>query len=171
MYLIAPYARYTRASGLFGMWKVLRKGLISYREGGRHGRSFGVPALQPPPPARSCRARYLLNCALRWWQRTQHHRFPFSVLCRFGQWPMRSTAMARHHEAVAQLRRAARPCAAASRCALWQRHITALPCSMLCSLSQWALRITAMPSYHEAVAWCAWLVWCSPATATRFAFT
>jgi hypothetical protein len=41
-----------------------------------HGRSFGVPAGVPhPPPARSCRARCLLNGAARWRQRTQHHRF------------------------------------------------------------------------------------------------
>ena len=46
--------------------------------------------------------------------------------------------MARHHEAVAWLRRVAWPCVAASRCAWWQRHITALPGSILCSLSQWA---------------------------------
>ena len=79
--------------------------MISYREGGRERRSFGVPALRLPPPARSCRARCLLNGALRWWQRTQHHRFPFSRLCSFGQWPMRSTAMARMHEPSARHRK------------------------------------------------------------------
>ena len=111
---------------------------ISFREGVRDRRPFGAPALRLPRPAQSCRARCLLNGALRWWQRTQHHRFPFLGLCRSGQWPMRSTAMARHHQAVAQLRPATRSCAAASRCAWWQRHITALPCSRLCSPSQWA---------------------------------
>ncbi len=79
--------------------------------------------------------------------------------------------MARHHEAVAWHPLAARPCVAASRYAWWQRHITALRCSMLCSLSQWARRNTAMPKDHEAVAWCLWQLWHSPATATRFAFT
>jgi len=40
-----------------------------------------------PPPARSCWARRLLNCALRWWQRTQHHRFPRLGVCADSQWP------------------------------------------------------------------------------------
>ena len=66
---------------------------------------------------------------------------------------------------------AARPCVAASRCAWCQRHITALPCSMLCSLSQWARRRSAMPRHHQAVAWSAWQLWCTPAAATRFALT
>ena len=33
---VAAPARSTGASGLFGIYKVLRKGLISYREDGRH---------------------------------------------------------------------------------------------------------------------------------------
>ena len=45
------------------------------------------------------------------------------------------------------------------------------PCSMLCRLGQWARRSTAMPRHHEAVAWCAWQLWCTPAAATRFALT
>jgi hypothetical protein len=36
---------------------------------------------------------------------------------------------------------------------------------MLCNLSQWARRSTAMPKDHEAVAWYAWQLWHSPATA------
>ena len=36
---------------------------------------------------------------------------------------------------------------------------------MLCSLSQWARRSTTMPRHHEAVAWYAWQLWHSPATA------
>ena len=37
--------------------------------------------------------------------------------------------------------------------------------SILCSLSQWARRGTALPRLHQAVAWCAWQLWFSPATA------
>ena len=39
------------------------------------------------------------------------------MLCSLSQWARRSTAMAMHHQAVAQLRPAARACVAASRCA------------------------------------------------------
>ena len=82
--------------------------------------------------------------------RAQHHRFPCSWICSLRQWPMRSTAMARQHKAGAWRWPAARSCAAASRCAWWQRHITDLPDSMLCSPSQWARRITAMPKQPPA---------------------
>jgi len=33
------------------------------------------------------------------------------------------------------------------------------------------MRSTALAKDHEAVAWYAWQLWHSPATATRFAFT
>ena len=58
--------------------------------------------------------------------------------------------------------------------AWWPPDITALPCAMLCRLDQWAQRSTTMPKHHEAVAWCAWQLWCEPAggpTAWPFGFT
>ena len=121
--------------------------------------------------------------------------------------------MARHHEAVAWLRRAARSCWAACflielRCALCASppSITAfglpplrcqsvraallrpaqVPVSYIASASQ-VLVSALVRRYglgslaHRAgsaiacgsawVPWCAWQLWHSPATATRFAFT
>ena len=120
--------------------------------------------------------------------------------------------MARQHEAVAWLRRAARPCWAACflielRCALWASppSITAFVSQALwCQLVRAALvRPAQVPGSYIASAsqvlvsalvrryglgslahragsavacgsaWplCLWQLWCTPAAATRFAFT